>query len=169
MNKRRTFIRMFPALAAIPAAAASWSEPKAGLLDQGFLLGAWNSVHNLPFPPGSFRELISFDVGGAIHETNTFLHTASNLDFSMFGLPSTVNASDGIGGWKLSPTGVQAVFRKLLFDAAKTNFGDLLVTGTVRVRNGTFQAEWDIQVVNANSGAVMIDFGLGTSTGSRIG
>src|SRR5438477_5790750 len=102
MNDRRNFLKLASA-AAIPAVAAVvWSG--VAQADDGSakeFLGAWNAIQTLPsppFPPGaSFREFLSFADGGVVHETNSFLNTASNLDFSMYGLPKVVNAADGVG------------------------------------------------------------------------
>jgi hypothetical protein len=60
-------------------------------------------------------------------------------------------------------------FRKLLFDAVGINFGDLLVKGSVRVNAGTLEADWQIQVVDADTDTVLTDFGAASSKGSRIG
>src|ERR1700753_779751 len=106
MNGRRNFIKLAPALA-IPAAAEALSPPDGNAGEERTsLLGAWNSVHTLPFPPGSFREFMSFAEGGVFHETNSFLYTSSNLNFSAFGLPSAINGADGVGNWTDSGQGV---------------------------------------------------------------
>jgi hypothetical protein len=168
-QQRRAFLKMSSA-AIVPAAAAALSAPilRADDGSDNALLGAWSSVHTLPFPPGSFREFLSFAEGGVLHETNSFLHTASNLDFSAFGLPNVVNASDGVGHWKrVRDNCYQAIFRKLLFDGSKENFGDLLVTGSIEVHHGALSATWHIEAVNT-SGDVLSDFGPGTSEGVRI-
>src|SRR6476469_4638381 len=107
MDKRRNFMKMLPALVAIPAAATNdWRGEELG---RDTVLGAWNSVHTLPFPPGSFREFLNFAEGGAFGETNSFLHTESALDFSGFGLPPAINASDGVGSWKWLRDGKVAI------------------------------------------------------------
>ena len=168
MDRRRSFMKLFPALAALPAAAA-FTDPQEFERGWNYLPGAWSSIHTLPFPPGSFREFLSFAEGGVFSETNSFLHTSSNLDFSAFGLPSAINASDGVGSWRMSRDSAVVQFRKLLFDSAKINFGDLFVTGTVKVTNGTLHADWHIQVVDIGTGSVLTDFGSASSVGSRIG
>src|SRR5438067_608752 len=101
MNGRRNFLRLASA-AAVPAAAAIVSSGVARADDDSAneFLGVWSTIHTLPFPPGHFREFLSFAEGGVLHETNSFLHTTSNLDFSMFGLPNVVNAADGVGNWE---------------------------------------------------------------------
>lgn len=168
MDKRRNFMKMLPALVAIPAAATNdWRGEELG---RDTVLGAWNSVHTLPFPPGSFREFLNFAEGGAFGETNSFLHTASALDFSGFGLPPAINASDGVGSWKWLRDGKVAIeFRKLLFDGSRVNFGDLLVTGTAAVKRGVLSADWHIVVVNSTDGTLLLDFGTASSAGCRIG
>lgn len=161
-------MKMLPALAAIPAAASNdWRGEELG---RDAVLGAWNSFHTLPFPPGNFREFLNFAEGGAFSETNSFLHTASALDFSGFGLPASINASDGVGSWKWLRDGKVAIeFRKLLFDGSKVNFGDLLATGTAAVKRGVLSADWHIVVVNSADGSLLLDFGTASSAGRRIG
>ena len=144
MNERRNFLRLASS-AAIPAAAAIVSSGIARADDGSAkeFLGAWGTIHTLPFPPGQFREFLSFADGGVLHETNSFLHTASNLDYSMFRLPNVVNAADGVGIWERVRNGViQAVFRKMLFDGSRQNFGDLHVTGTLRSDGAKLFRDW---------------------------
>lgn len=176
MNDRRNFLKLASA-AAIPAAAAVISSG-VGQADDGSakeFLGSWNTIHSLPFAPYSFREFLSFADGGVVHETNSFLHTASNLDFSMYGppnvLPNVLNAADGVGNWTRVGNGViQVVFRKLLFDGSRQNFGDLHVMGTLRSDGAKLLAEWHIEVVNL-LGTVLADLDVprATSQGTRIG
>ena len=169
MNDRRNFLRLASS-AAIPAAAAIVSAGVARADDGGAkeLLGAWSTIHTLGFPPGSFREFLSFADGGALHETNSFLHTASNLDFSMFGLPNVLNAADGVGSWERVSNGLfQVAFRKMLFDGSRQNFGDLHVTGTLRTYGGRLYANWHIEVVDVFD-KVVADFGQATSEGAPI-
>jgi hypothetical protein len=168
MNGRREFMKL--ASAGIPAGAVIVSS---GVVrgDDGSakeFLGAWSTIHTLPFPPGSFREFLSFADGGVFHETNSFLHTASNLDFSMFGLPSVINASDGAGNWQRVANGVvQASFRKMLFNGARQNFGDLHVTGTLHSDGAKLSADWRIQVRDLFD-KLLVDLGNATSEGTRI-
>src|SRR5262252_2815837 len=100
MKDRRSFLRMASAVA-LPAAAlaVSGNAPAfaAGDGSVADFVGTWNLIHSLPFPPGHFREFLALAEGGVLQETNSFLHTASNADFSLFGLPNVVNASDGMG------------------------------------------------------------------------
>ena len=170
MNQRRSFLRM--ASAAVPAGAAILATGVAHA-DEGNskeILGSWNTIHTLPFPPpiDKFREFLSFAEGGVLHETNSFLHTSSNLDFSQFGLPSVLNASDGAGNWTRVSNGVfQVVFRKLLFDGLHQNFGDLHVAGFVRVIQSQLVANWRITVIDL-AGHLLADLGPATSTGTQI-
>ena len=171
MNERRKFLRMASAVG-IPAAAAIVTGGVARADDDNGteLLGSWSTIHTLPFPPGQFREFLSFAEGGVVHETNSFLHTASNLDFSMFGLPKVVNAADGVGSWvRTRNGGIQVVFRKLLFDGSHQNFGDLHVTGTLQIHaSSQLSADWHIQAVDLLD-KVLVDLGPATSKGGRIG
>lgn len=170
MNRRREFIKLAPAVGALGITSAVLSAGKETRREEGnSILGAWTSIHTLPFPPGTFREILSFADGGVIHETNSFLHTASNLNFSPFGLPSAVNGSDGVGNWwPVRPNKLAVRFRKLLFDGNGLNFGDLLVTGTVMVDDGKLAADWLIKVVDVSTGAVLTDFGPAASEGVRL-
>jgi hypothetical protein len=167
MNARRDFLKLAQ-VAGAGAAVAVVSGGQARAQGVGNVVGSWSTIHTLPFPPGSFREFLSFSLGGVVHETNSFLHTASNLDFSAFGLPNVLNASDGVGNWAVAPHGdVRVVFRKMLFNGSRENFGDLHVTGTVRTEGAGLQAEWHIEVVNP-AGVVLVDLGPATSQGSRL-
>lgn len=171
MNKRRSFLKMASAVA-LPAAAAIASSGVARADDGSVkeFLGAWSTTHDLAFPPGSFHEFLSFEASGSVHETNSFLHNTSNLNFLLPG--RVVNASDGFGNYYRVGNGViQVAFRKMLFDAAHQNdhFGDLYVTGTVQ-SNGTIlrSDNWHVQVLDRNGGLI-VDFGFAGSRGTRIG
>jgi len=165
MNERRRFMK-FAAAAAFPAMLAEVA--RADDSDDQDIRGAWQTVHSLPFPPGSFREFLTFGSEGTVHETNSFLHTASNLDFSMFGLPNVLNASDGVGNWRRAGRGaIQVVFRKMLFDGSRRNFGDLKATGIVRVNGSRLRAEWFVSVVDLQD-RVIAPLGPATSEGIRL-
>ncbi len=167
MNARRDFLKLVQ-VAGAGAAAAVISGGEARAQGAGNLPGSWNTIHTLPFPPGSFREFLSFSQGGAVHETNSFLHTASNLDFSAFGLPNVLNASDGVGNWAVAERGeFRVVFRKMLFNGSRENFGDLHVTGTVQIDGANLQGQWHIEVVNP-AGVIIADLGPATSQGVRL-
>jgi len=168
MNDRRRFLK-FGAGVSLPAAAAVFTgSASAQQSGDNQIVGAWQTTHSLPFPPGSFREFLTFQFGGGLHETNSFLHTASNLDLSLYGLPSVLNASDGAGNWERSGRNMNVVFRKMLFDGSRLNFADLKVTGVVTVTGGVFQADWQINVVDLDD-RVIVPFGPATSRGTRIG
>jgi len=171
MNGRRSFLNAAWAVA-VPAAAAIVSTGVANGQDGNGnvkdIMGSWNSIHTLPFPPGQFREFLRFADDGGVHETNSFLHTASNLDFSMFGLPNVVNGADGVGSWtRAGHRSIDVVFRKLLFNGSRVNFGDLHVTGTVTTNGDKLQANWHIMVVDPTD-KVLLDFGQATSEGVRL-
>ncbi len=168
MNERRNFLKLASAVAIPAAAIVSSDVARAEDGSAKEFLGAWSTIHTLPFPPGEFREFLSFAKGGVLRETNSFLHTASNLDFSVYGLPSMVNAGDGVGNWEHVGLGViQVVFRKMMFDGSRQNFGDLRVTGTLRFGGAKLLAEWHIEVVDRLD-KVLADFGPATSEGNRI-
>ena len=171
MNNRRNFLR-FASAVALPAGAAAVSSGVAQADDGNVkdFLGSWNMIHSLPFPPGSFREFMSFADGGVLHETNSFLNTASNLDFSMYGLPSVLNAADGFGNWeRIGNRRIRAVFRKMLFDGSRRNFGDLRAAGTLSSDGKTLSGDdWLVEVVDP-SGVVLAILGTATSKGVRIG
>ena len=101
-----------------------------------------------------------------LHETNSFLHTNSNTPGL---LPNDiVNASDGVGTWDQVHNGVAKVaFRKMLFNGARQNFGDLHVTGTVTTTGTHLHGNWYIEIVDPN-GKTLVVFGNATSDGSRL-
>lgn len=167
MNDRRKFFEK--ALPAAAAAAVSLAQPASAQDgDVREFLGGWTTIHSLPFPPNWFREFLIFSSGGGVHETNTFLNNASNLDFSGFGLPRSVSASDGLGTWeRVGPRKLSVVFRKLLFDGARNYIGDLKVTGTVQSDGTKLFAEWHIVAVDVND-RLLVDLGPATSEGTRI-
>jgi hypothetical protein len=171
MNDRRSFLKLASSVA-VPAAAAVVSSGVARAdngndkgNDKDFL-GAWSTIHTLPFPPGQFRELLSFADGGVLHETNSFLHTNSNTPGL---LPNDiVNASDGVGTWDRVHNGVAKVaFRKMLFNGARQNFGDLHVTGTVTSNGTHLHGDWYIEIRDPN-GKTLVVFGNATSDGSPL-
>ena len=167
MNQRRNFLR-FASAAALPVAAAAVSTNVARADDGDVkeFLGAWDTIHSLPFPPGQFREFMTFSDGGVVHETNSFLHTASNLDFSAFGLPNVLNASDGFGNWKRTGRGViEVVFRKMLFDGSRVNFGDLRAKGKLTSNGLILHGDWVVEVVLPDR---IIPMGPATSQGRRL-
>lgn len=167
--------------AAMPAAAALVSSGVARA-DEGNakeFLGAWNTKHDLPLPPPFtptfFHEFLSFAEGGVLHETNSFLHTASKVNFSVFGLTdpmwSMVNASDGLGSWERVANGaVNLVFRKMLFDGnSGRHFGDLVVSGTYFSDGRNLSGSAHVRVVAPfDDPSVLADFGTAASKGIRI-
>jgi hypothetical protein len=172
MNDRRNFLKLASS-AAIPAAAAIVSSG-AARADDGSVqqfLGSWTTKHTLPTPPypaGSFfREFLSFADGGVLHETNAFLHTASNTPGL---LPNdVVNASDGVGNWERVRNGViQVTFRKMLFNGSRVNFGDLHVTGTAQSDGTNLHAVWHIEILGLD-GTLLATLGDATSQGTRLG
>lgn len=169
MNERRNFLKLASA-AAIPAAAAIVTSGVARAQDSSAkeFLGAWNTAHSLPFPPGSFREFLTFDASGAMHETNSLLHNTSNLSILIPG--KRLNAGDGAGNWYRVAHGViQVAFRKMLFDSANQNenVGDLHVTGTLRSDGRVLTADWYVEILAPN-GALIAPLGPATSTGFRV-
>ena len=167
MKARRDFQKLAQ-VAGAAAAAAVVSGGQARAEGVGNLVGSWSTVHTLPFPPGSFREFLSFSQAGVVHETNSFLHTASNLDLSALGLPNALNASDGVGNWAVAEHGaIGVVFRKMLFNGSREYYGDLHVTGMVHIDGANLQAKWHIEVLNP-AGVIISDLGPATSQGARL-
>src|SRR5690242_19283067 len=166
MEQRRRFLKVVSAMA-VPIAAIGSIENSAQRADDKRVLGTWSGVRTLPFPPGSFREFLSFSEGGVIHETNSFLHTASNVDFSSLGLPSVVNASDGLGNWTLTRESYASSVSQVNVWRIPPKFGDLHVTGTIRIDDQKLHADWHIQVVDID-GNVILDFGDATSESTRL-
>lgn len=167
MNDRRSFLKMAGPLAGMVVASSGLAG--ATECPEEDIVGTWNTVHTLPFPPGYFREYLAFSPGGTLQETNSFLNPASNVDFSAFGLPSEVNASDGMGNWSRGAKGVvNIVFRKLLFDGSNNNFADLLVTGVFKSDRTALNGTAHIVVVDPLTSKVVVDFGQATSEGIRL-
>lgn len=169
MNERRDFLRA--AGVAAPAAAAllltrGVSQAQDG--DVREFLGAWTTVHSLPFPPGAFQEFLAFSSGGVLMETNSFLNNRSRLDFSAFGLPASLSASDGFGNWeRTGPGRVSVAFRKMLFDGDSNYIGELRATGTLRSDGKKLTGEWTVEVRDLNDN-LMVPLGPATSEGTRI-
>jgi hypothetical protein len=166
MNNRRNFLRFTAPAAAIAAAGATTAQAADG--DDKEILGAWTTIHTLPFPPNWFREFLTFSSGGGLVETNTFLNMTTPQDFSAFGLPKAVTASDGMGNWeRISKGKYKVTFRKLLYSAGEYYFGDLKVTGTIESDGTQLSADWLINVVDVKDNLVL-PFGPANSGGTRI-
>ena len=170
MTDRRSFLKQGSAGAMVGGAlAASTGVLKADDGQVKEFLGSWNTVHSLPFPPGFFREFLSFADGGVVHETNSFLNTASNLDLTFLKLPDVVNASDGFGTFaRVSKGVVRVAFRKMLFNGARECFGYLRATGTLRSDGESLLGDWDVNVFDWE-GPLLAPLGPATTTGKRIG
>ena len=172
MNDRRNFLKLASS-AAIPAAAAVVSSGVARADDGSAQQISWDrgppiTRCRLPFSArSSFREFLSFADGGVLHETNSFLHTASNTPGL---LPNDmVNAADGVGNWERVRNGViQVAFRKMLFNGARLNFGDLHVTGTAQSDGTNLHAVWHIEILGLD-GTLLATLGDATSQGTRLG
>lgn len=168
MKARRGFLRLLTAATPVAVAAVATGDARAdGGADKAFL-GAWTVLSTVS-NGFTFRELVSFGDGGVLTETNSFLHTAGNLNFAPFGFNKTANASDGIGSWsRTGPRTAKAAFRKLMFDSATgQNFGDLLVAGTLASNGDEFTAQWRVVIIDP-AGVVLADLGVVTSVGKRI-
>jgi hypothetical protein len=167
MSNRRSFLKL-----AAPAAGMALAIEPVAYADAApgsEFVGTWNTIHSLPFPPGYFREFLAFSQGGVLQETNSFLNTASNLDFSAFGLPAVLNASDGMGNWTRVSKGVaQVVFRKLLFDGSRHNVADLLVTGEWKSNGKNLSGIAHIVVIDNATNNILFDFGQASSEGIRL-
>ena len=119
-----------------------------------------------PFRPVNFASFSVSRTAACCAETNSFLHTNSNTAGL---LPNDiVNASDGVGTWDRVHNGVAKVaFRKMLFNGARQNFGDLHVTGTVTSNGARLHGDWYIEIRDPN-GKTLIVFGNATSDGSSL-
>jgi hypothetical protein len=171
-NDRRSFLKLAPS-AALPAgvALATTGVARADDDDAGKILGSWNTKHTLPQPPGAFfHEFLSFSSGGVVHETNAYLHTASNLDFRPYGFNAILNASDGFGNWRrIDNRRVEVAFRKLLFDSTRGNIVDLRAHGTLTViGNRLTGSDWIVEVVEPFSNKVLQFLGAASTEGWRI-
>lgn len=168
MTDRRTFLKR----GSIVTLAGGIVTGSAGVLkaDDGDVkefLGSWNTIHTLPFPPGFFREFLTFGSGGVVHEMNSFLHTASNLDLSAFQLPNVMNASDGAGNFeRLSKGVIRVAFRKMLFNGSRECFGYLRSTGTLRTDGNNLIGDWDVNVFDWDD-KLMVPLGPASTTSGR--
>jgi hypothetical protein len=166
MNPRRNFMRFLAA--AVPGSAVlATGVARADDGSANDFLGAWTTVHTIP-GGGSFTEFLTFASGGGLTETNSFLHTSSNLDFSSFGVPlSGVNASDGMGNWERTGSRqIKVEFRKLMFIAGRYG-ADFKVEGTLSLNGEILSANWTRIAVEVIGGPVIL-LGSATSTGTRI-
>lgn len=170
---RRKFLKLAPA--AVPGVFAAAGVARADEGRAKEFLGAWNTKHDLPAPPNFFHEFLTFENGGILHETNSFLYTTSRVNFAGFGLTApqwqAVNASDGFGSWEyLGHGAVQLMFRKMLFDGnTGAHFGDLLVSGKYFSDGRNLTGTATIKVVGAfDDDGVLVDFGAAGSHGFRI-
>jgi hypothetical protein len=163
MKDRRSFLKIAAAAPAAGLAALSTGTARADDSGGGPFVASWSMIHDLPpgFPAPSFREFLSIAAGGVLHETNSFLHTASNL--ALPGVPYALNASDGVGNWKQAGGGRIAVeFRKMVFDGhSGLNVGDLYVQGTLYFVAGQLTADWNaIQLEIFNTQPIDLTFGM---------
>jgi hypothetical protein len=167
MNERRKFIASM--VAAVPVSVVATQPAQAATRDGREVVGAWTTTHTSPVGP--FREFLLFSAEGGVTETNTLLHTNSNLAlFAQFGLPlpSDVNASDGLGTWRRAfPGQYDVVFRKLLFDGNGAHLGDFRVQGQVTIDVGQFAAAWESIRIETLAGDTF-ELGPATSVGARI-
>jgi hypothetical protein len=170
-NDRRTFLKLVQS-ASVPAVVATLSGAVARADDGDVkdLLGAWNTKHSLPMPGAFFREFLTFSAGGVVHETNSFLNTASNLDATPFGFPAVLNASDGFGNWKrIGPRRIEVAFRKMLFDTSRQNIADLRAHGTLMVIGKKLIGnDWTVEIVKPFSNEVIHFLATASTEGWRI-
>jgi hypothetical protein len=169
MNPRRRFLRLLSAAApAGLAAAAATGVVRADDGGDKAFLGTWNLVSTVS-NGFSFREFVGLADGAVLTETNSFLHTASNLSFAPFGFNVVANGSDGFGNWsRIAPGIAKGAFRKMMFNPATgENFGDLHVTGTLMSDGAHLTGQWHVEIVDP-AGNVLVDLGPVTSVGVRM-
>lgn len=165
MTNRRNWLGK-AAPAALGVAAATIAPAQDASVKE--FLGAWSTIHTLPFPPNWFREFLTINSDGTVVETNSFLCESHSQNFSALGLPSAVKASNGMGNWeRIAPGRISMGFRKMLFDGDGNYFADLKVTGTLFIQGSTLFADWQIAVFNVND-VLILPLGPATSEGTRI-
>ena len=180
MKGRRNFLK-FTAAAAAPAALTLMSTEVARADDGDVkeFLGAWSMLHE--GPGGYFREFISFADGGVVTESNSFLHTASNFDFSPLGGPGVLRASDGFGNWERMAKGmIKVAFRKMIFNTSGQYMNmDLRARGVLRSDGNTLVTDevnrWLVELVApsdvddpSSDSVVLGSFGVARAKGVRI-
>jgi len=168
MNPRRRFLRLLSATAPAAIAAVGTGVARADDGSDKAFLGAWNFVSTVS-NGFSFREFVDLADGGVLTETNSFLHTASNLNFAPFGFDVVANGSDGFGNWaRIGPGVAKAGFRKIMFNSATgENFGDLHVTGTLMSDGVKLTGQFHVEIIDT-TGNVLVDLGPVASVGVRI-
>lgn len=165
MTNRRNWLGK-AAPAALGVAAASIAPAQDGSVKE--FIGAWTTIHTLPFPPNWFREFLAINSDGTVVETNSFVCEAHSQDFSALGLPSAVKGSNGMGNWqRIAPGRISMSFRKMLFNGQGFYFGDLKATGTLSTDKDILYADWQIAVYNVND-VLILPLGPATSEGVRI-
>jgi hypothetical protein len=168
MKQRRDFLKWAAAVMLLSAAGLQAAEGNVNDLP-----GGWITYHSSP--TGPFKELLTFADGGALTETNTLLHTASNLGFfAAFGLPPGLNASDGRGTWtRIGPAQAQIEFRKLMFGQGGAYFGDFWVKGVATLSRAGLHIDWSQVLIVDPNDHPLLDLiqvlGPSSSDGTKIG
>lgn len=165
MTNRRNWLGK-AAPAALGVAAASIAPAQSASVKE--FVGAWTTIHSLPFPPNWFREFLTINSDGTVVESNAFLCEAHSQDFSLFGLPSAVKGSNGMGNWeRIAPGRISMSFRKMLFNGEGLYFGDFKATGILTTDGPKLLADWQVSVFDVND-VLILPLGPATSEGARI-
>jgi hypothetical protein len=151
------------------------------------ITGTWSFVVSADVPgapPLVFNELITFDGGGGLTETNSLQNANSGLN--PFAPPqASITCSEGHGNWRTTPSGkrVATTFRQLLFagpGTSEADYGPILFPGqhigvaTIqerlnRRRDGNSEVlEGRFTIQFRNLQGVVLFSGSGTVEGRRV-
>ncbi len=145
------------------------------------VVGTWLFTIDFgPNGPPPFRELMTYNEGGTLVETNTTLNPHSALNPTS---PLPLNGSDGHGTWqRVGKDTITFTLHKLLFCGVPLNgpqgtcnvsdfFGYLRVDGTVRFDGDTAMQVGDESrtvILAPDRQTVIFDFGGANATAVRV-
>jgi hypothetical protein len=137
MNKHSLSLGALTGLLCAAVTLTVGDSVRADTEGQRHLAGTWIITVTPALPPGvpplTFTEMITFEVGGGLTETNTVLNPQSGASPILPPPATGLTGSDGHGNWKRVSGDHEFAytFRKLLFAGPVTDpvFGPVLFTG----------------------------------------
>jgi hypothetical protein len=182
MTRRTTIVSVVAALTAIfVALGASPSVHAQGIFNSP--VGAWTVTANVNVPPGSppfvLTELVSFNFGGTITDTNSIAHSCQN---PFVPAPLIAEFSDLYGAWRQTPGSNQfgVTFKRLIYACPNDPFygslfpGQLVgeatigVSGTVQDTGNTLAGTFTFQLTKLDGTVVFRGSGFFTATRINI-